>query len=335
MLTEELILKKCPQKNLNEIKIFNLWGYDIENINIISKMHNLEILSLSVNKISTLKPLKNCFKLKELYLRKNNISSLKEIDYLKNLQCLKILRLEENPICKFKNYTNYILNVLPNLYKLDSYEIEKSKRFKTIQTINQTDCKRDSGERKILLKRVFSSIVPTKLNIKSTKNKNEETINSTKISKKIKIKNKSNLSFLKLNRIESMKEFEDFLCDNKNSPIQNDKKGIFYKKLKLKIFDNKTKLNLSKHHFKFPISKSGFNLIKKNESNNISTITTSKELPNISMEKEKVELNKYKMETENNLEKILKLMNKLKLSELKILKKNVDNKIENFNELYL
>ena len=333
MLTEELILKKCPQKNLNEIKIFNLWGYDIENINIISKMHNLEILSLSVNKISTLKPLKNCFKLKELYLRKNNISSLKEIDYLKNLQCLKILRLEENPICKFKNYTNYILNILPNLYKLDSYEIEKSKRFKTIQTINQTDCKRDSGERKILLKRVFSSIVPTKLNIKSTKNKNEE--NNTKISKKIKIKNKSNLSFLKLNRIESMKEFEDFLCDNKNSPVQNDKKGIFYKKLRLKIIDNKNKLNLSKHHFKFPISKSGFNLIKKNESNNISTITTSKELPNISMEKEKIELNKYKMESENNLEKILILMNKLKLSELQILKKNVDNKIDNFNEQFL
>ena len=333
MLTEELILKKCPQKNLNEIKIFNLWGYDIENINIISKMHNLEILSLSVNKISTLKPLKNCFKLKELYLRKNNISSLKEIDYLKNLQCLKILRLEENPICKFKNYTNYILNVLPNLYKLDSYEIEKSKRFKTLQTINQTDCKRDSGERKILLKRVFSSIVPTKLNIKSTKNKNEE--NNTKISKKIKIKNKSNLSFLKLNRIESMKEFEDFLCDNKNSPVQNDKKGIFYKKLRLKIIDNKNKFNLSKHHFKFPISKSGFNLIKKNESNNISTITTSKELPNISMEKEKIELNKYKMESENNLEKILILMNKLKLSELQILKKNVDNKIDNFNEQFL
>jgi hypothetical protein len=333
MLTEELILKKCPQKNLNEIKIFNLWGYDIENINIISKMHNLEILSLSVNKISTLKPLKNCFKLKELYLRKNNISSLKEIDYLKNLQCLKILRLEENPICKFKNYTNYILNVLPNLYKLDSYEIEKSKRFKTLQTINQTDCKRDSGERKILLKRVFSSIVPTKLNIKSTKNKNEE--NNTKVSKKIKIKNKSNLSFLKLNRIESMKEFEDFLCDNKNSPVQNDKKGIFYKKLRLKIIDNKNKFNLSKHHFKFPISKSGFNLIKKNESNNISTITTSKELPNISMEKEKIELNKYKMESENNLEKILILMNKLKLSELQILKKNVDNKIDNFNEQFL
>ena len=333
MLTEELILKKFPQKNLNEIKIFNLWGYDIENINIISKMHNLEILSLSVNKISTLKPLKNCFKLKELYLRKNNISSLKEIDYLKNLQCLKILRLEENPICKLKNYTNYILHVLPNLYKLDSFEIEKSKRFKTLQTINQTDCKRDSGERKILLKRVFSSIVPTKLNIKSS-NKNDDSIDNSRLSKKIKIKNKSNLSFLKLNRIESMKEFEDFLSDNKNSPVQNDKKGIFYKKLRLKIIDNKNKF-FSKHHFKFPISKSGFNLIKKNESNNISTITTSKELPNISMEKEKVELNKYKMETENNLEKILKLMNKLKLSELKILKKNVDNKIENFNELYL
>lgn len=333
MLNKEDIIAKYHVNSLDEIKNLNLWGSDLTNIDIISEMKNIKIVSLSLNKITSLKAFENLQNLEELYLRKNNISSLKEIDYLKNLQCLKILRLEENPICKFKNYTNYILNVLPNLYKLDSYEIEKSKRFKTLQTINQTDCKRDSGERKILLKRVFSSIVPTKLNIKSTKNKNEE--NNTKISKKIKIKNKSNLSFLKLNRIESMKEFEDFLCDNKNSPVQNDKKGIFYKKLRLKIIDNKNKLNLSKHHFKFPISKSGFNLIKKNESNNISTITTSKELPNISMEKEKIELNKYKMESENNLEKILILMNKLKLSELQILKKNVDNKIDNFNEQFL
>ena len=41
------------------------------------------------------------------------------------------------------------------------------------------------------------------------------------------------------------------------------------------------------------------------------------------------------MESENNLEKILILMNKLKLSELQILKKNVDNKIDNFNEQFL
>ena len=48
-------------------------------------MPNLEVLSLSVNKISTLKDLNNCNKLQELYLRKNNISDIREIKHLVNL----------------------------------------------------------------------------------------------------------------------------------------------------------------------------------------------------------------------------------------------------------
>ena len=45
-------------------------------------MPNLEVLSLSVNKINTLKDLFNCNKLQELYLRKNNISDIREIKNL-------------------------------------------------------------------------------------------------------------------------------------------------------------------------------------------------------------------------------------------------------------
>lgn len=37
-------------------------------------MISLEILSLSVNQISSLSALENCVKLKELHVRKNNIS---------------------------------------------------------------------------------------------------------------------------------------------------------------------------------------------------------------------------------------------------------------------
>jgi Leucine-rich repeat (LRR) protein len=40
---------------------------------------NLEVLSLSVNSISTLKEIVKCPKLSELYLRKNNIADINEI----------------------------------------------------------------------------------------------------------------------------------------------------------------------------------------------------------------------------------------------------------------
>ncbi|KAK6061131.1 leucine Rich repeat-containing domain protein, partial [Cooperia oncophora] len=46
-------------------------------------MVNIEVLSLSVNRVETLQPLRNCTRLVELYLRKNNIESLTELEYLK------------------------------------------------------------------------------------------------------------------------------------------------------------------------------------------------------------------------------------------------------------
>jgi len=48
-------------------------------------MTNLEVLSLSLNKISSLKPFKNLFKLRELYLRENQINSIADLHNLKNL----------------------------------------------------------------------------------------------------------------------------------------------------------------------------------------------------------------------------------------------------------
>jgi Leucine-rich repeat (LRR) protein len=39
-------------------------------------MNALEVLSLSVNNISTLRDVQNCYNLKELYLRKNTISDI-------------------------------------------------------------------------------------------------------------------------------------------------------------------------------------------------------------------------------------------------------------------
>ena len=54
-LTPELILTKCKTDKLQSIKNLNLWGNDLEDISIIKDMPNIEICSLSLNKISSLR----------------------------------------------------------------------------------------------------------------------------------------------------------------------------------------------------------------------------------------------------------------------------------------
>ena len=56
---------------LAEIRNLNLWGNGISDVSVVQRMPNVEVLSLSVNKISTLKDFSYCPALQELYLRKN------------------------------------------------------------------------------------------------------------------------------------------------------------------------------------------------------------------------------------------------------------------------
>lgn len=81
-LTVDLIVEKCKKQNLKEIKNINLWGSEIDDVSIINQLPNIEVVSLSVNKIVTLKPFAYCGKIQELYLRKNKISDIKEIQHL-------------------------------------------------------------------------------------------------------------------------------------------------------------------------------------------------------------------------------------------------------------
>ena len=54
-------------------------------------MKSLKVISLSANKISSLKPFEKLGNLKELYIKNNNISNIDEIDYLKDNANLKAL----------------------------------------------------------------------------------------------------------------------------------------------------------------------------------------------------------------------------------------------------
>jgi len=55
------------------VRNLNLWGTDLTDVSILSRMLNVEVLSLSVNKISSLRDFAACPKLQELYLRKNEV----------------------------------------------------------------------------------------------------------------------------------------------------------------------------------------------------------------------------------------------------------------------
>lgn len=59
-LTADLIVEKCKKNNFKEIKNINLWGSNIDDIQIIRQLTNLEVVSLSVNKISTLADFAGC-----------------------------------------------------------------------------------------------------------------------------------------------------------------------------------------------------------------------------------------------------------------------------------
>ena len=91
---------------------------------MLKEFTNLEVLTLSVNKISTLRDVQYCTQLKELYIRDNKITHIDEIFYLKELKHLKILWLADNECSKDHLYdSEYRLTVirnLPNLQKLDN-----------------------------------------------------------------------------------------------------------------------------------------------------------------------------------------------------------------------
>jgi len=55
-LTPEYLKMKTRQE-LNQITQLNLWGSDLQDISIIQSLVNIEILALTVNRISTLKDL--------------------------------------------------------------------------------------------------------------------------------------------------------------------------------------------------------------------------------------------------------------------------------------
>jgi hypothetical protein len=127
-LTKELIYLKSKNSNLSTIKTLNVWGCDLEDVSILQTMPNLEVISLSVNKIKTLKFFENLPNLKELYLRKNLISDISEIRYLGTCPNLKKVWLKENPISALRGYRFYVIKFIPDIENIDEIMVSNEER---------------------------------------------------------------------------------------------------------------------------------------------------------------------------------------------------------------
>ena len=99
--------------NMKDLREFDLWSMDIDNsnMNIISKMTQLESLGLVNNKIEDYALLKNLINLKELQLRGSNISDLSIIS---NMECLEILAIDKTEVTDFSLV--FSLSKLKDLY---------------------------------------------------------------------------------------------------------------------------------------------------------------------------------------------------------------------------
>lgn len=140
ILRDCMIFQKTHTTSLRDVRTLNMWGFDLSNIDIISKLQNAETISLSLNKITSLEPFSYCKNLQNLYLRQNCITDLREVDYLCSLPKLTYLMLRDNPISSLPNYRSYIINKLPNLKKLDDIDVTMDDRNPSnnfSQTMNQ------------------------------------------------------------------------------------------------------------------------------------------------------------------------------------------------------
>jgi len=213
-LTPELIALRAKSDKIKNIKNLNVWGSEISDCSILQKMPLLEIISLSVNKIKTLKYFQNMVNLQELYLRKNLISSFNEINYLKTCPKLKILWLNENPISYVPGYRLGVIHFLPNLQKLDDNDVDfDEKEIARNVDINNLNMQVNNAYNNAINKNNNDA------NNKNNNNNNNVLMNSMSSirSDKNEINNNSNkreFYYTQYNRNNNNKNLQNFYSDN-------------------------------------------------------------------------------------------------------------------------
>nr|XP_056707726.1 leucine-rich repeat-containing protein 9 [Euleptes europaea] len=124
-------------ESLTELKVVWLNGNQIKDIEGLSALQKLNELNLAGNSISKIgHRLDPNRQIEKLNLSANRICSFKEITNLARLSNLKDLCLndpqqEPNPVCHLCNYATHVLYHIPQLQRLDTYDVA-SKQIKEL-----------------------------------------------------------------------------------------------------------------------------------------------------------------------------------------------------------
>jgi len=321
-LTKELLILRTKQDRVDLIKNLNLWGNDLDDVSYIKELPLLEVVSLSVNNIATLKDFAYLKNLKELFLRKNLIADFKEVLHLTKCSNLRVLWLNDNPISEHPNYRLYVIKILSQITKLDDTFINFDEKIKAENTqidFSSTDKNRVDGNnnynnnleenKKLSEISIFSSdlhnqsLSPqiSKSDLMKYKNNNFSLFNSFNENSSNKNNNVNISSSNNVNIKQSeINKFNIISPASYNVVISNSIE-----------FDNQTNQTIQN------------NQTNKNN-NTINTINTN----NIG---QTINNTQRKGRTENILGCIISLMNELNENELEDIKQDIDLKIKKFN----
>jgi hypothetical protein len=59
-LSEEMITARTRVSDMGHVKKLNCWGADLTDVSVLRQLRNVEVLSLSVNNITTLADVQDC-----------------------------------------------------------------------------------------------------------------------------------------------------------------------------------------------------------------------------------------------------------------------------------
>ena len=194
-LTLNIINTRSNNKNLDSIKTLNLWGCKLSDISILKQLPALETISLSENQIKDISVLKTLKNLRELYLKGNQISDWDQINNLKDCKKLEKLVLKGNPISNNSEYPKKVIEILPQLVKLDDKEIKEIKSMKNEINDNISQKNGNNNNKQINNSTTFSNLNP-EYTLNDTKNDMKENfaapvIGSHYIGHKMKNKNEN------------------------------------------------------------------------------------------------------------------------------------------------
>lgn len=139
ILTVADVLKHAKATKPEEVVRLKIWFKGIEDISVLSQFPNLAIVSLTDNRISSLKCFQNSFQLQELFVRKNRISDIREIEYLRGLKSLRVLWAADNPVAETPEYRPQVIRILPQLYKLDETNLTATERLEAAGSTKLAD----------------------------------------------------------------------------------------------------------------------------------------------------------------------------------------------------